>query len=125
MHLIHPQNETVCQNLRNSSLHLQPYYPQANHQAKRTVHTIKNLLQNAKDPYMALLSCRATPMQWCNLSPAELLQGCRIRTDVPSQETLLFLSGLTPTSSKNFMKNTNLVRVNITTSDTMFVLFLH
>jgi len=36
---------------------------------------------------MALLSYRATPMQWCNLSPAELLQGCRIRTDTPQPKS--------------------------------------
>jgi len=26
---------------------------------------------------------RATPLPWCGLSPAELLMGCRIRTDAP------------------------------------------
>ena len=64
-----------------------PYYPQANGQAKCTVCTIKNLLQNVKDPYMALLSYHATPLQWCNLSPAELLQGSKIRTDVPQPKS--------------------------------------
>jgi len=64
-----------------------PYYPQANGQAERTVRTIKNLLQNANDPFMALLSYRATPMQWCSLSPAELLQGRKIRTDVPQPKS--------------------------------------
>ena len=32
---------------------------------------------------MALLSYRATPLPWCGLSPAELLMGRKIRTDVP------------------------------------------
>ena len=63
------------------------YYPQENGQAERTVCTVKNLLQNAKDPYMALLSYHATPTQWCNLSPAELLQGRRIRADVPQPKS--------------------------------------
>ena len=31
-----------------------PYYPQANGQAERTVRTIKNLLQNAKDTYFVI-----------------------------------------------------------------------
>ena len=57
-----------------------PYYPQANGQAEQTVHTIKNPLQNANDPFMVLLSYRATPLQWCNL---KLLQGCKKRTDGP------------------------------------------
>jgi len=33
---------------------------------------------------MALLSYRATPLQWCNLSP---LQGHKIRTDVPQPKS--------------------------------------
>ena len=64
-----------------------PYYPRANGQAERTVHTVKSLLKNAKDPYMALLSYRATPLAWCGLSPAELLLGCKIRTDVPQPKS--------------------------------------
>ena len=35
------------------------------------------------DVYLALLSYNATPLPWCDLSPAELLMGCVIRTDVP------------------------------------------
>ena len=57
-----------------------PHYPQANGLAERTVKTVKNLLENASDPYKAFLSCRAAPLLWCALSPAELL---RIWTDVP------------------------------------------
>ena len=32
---------------------------------------------------MALLSYRATPLPWCGLSPAKLLMGQTLRTDIP------------------------------------------
>ena len=64
-----------------------PHYPQANGLAERTVKTVKNLLEHSSDPYMALLSYRATPIPWCALSPVELLMGRRIRTDVPQVTT--------------------------------------
>ena len=41
------------------------------------VKTAKRLLEKSPDPYMALL------LPWCGLSPAELLMGRRIGTDVP------------------------------------------
>ena len=60
-----------------------PLFPQSNGQLERTVQTAKRLLKNAKDPYMALLTYRSTPLAWCNLSPAELLMGQRLRTTLP------------------------------------------
>ena len=60
-----------------------PHYPQANGLVEKTVKTVKNLLENASDPCKALLSYRATPLPWCALSPAKLLMGRRIWTDVP------------------------------------------
>ena len=63
---------------------------QSNGMAERTVKTVKSLLENAQDPHMALMSYRSTPLSWCNLSPAELLMGHKIRTDVP-QITKLFI----------------------------------
>ena len=60
-----------------------PHYPQSNGLAERTVKTVKYLLENSQDFHLALLTYRATPMPWCGLSPAELLMGRRIRTDVP------------------------------------------
>ena len=60
-----------------------PHYPQSNGHVERAVKTVKQLLNQSTDPYMAMLSYRSTPLPWCGLSPAELLMGRRIRTDVP------------------------------------------
>ena len=64
-----------------------PHYPQSNGLAERTVKTIKSLFANSPDPHMALMSYRATPLQFCNLSPAELSISRQIRTDVPQLKT--------------------------------------
>lgn len=54
------------------------YSPQSNGQAERTVQTIKKLLKESSDPYMALLTYQVTPLPWCNLTPLELLMGGRL-----------------------------------------------
>jgi len=54
-----------------------PHYHQSNGQAERAVKTVKSLLKNTSDPYLA------TPLPWCGLSPAELSIGRVVRTDVP------------------------------------------
>ena len=60
-----------------------PHFPQSNGMAERGVKTVKALLLQSSDPFTALLSYRATPLPWCNISPAELLMGRRLRTSVP------------------------------------------
>ena len=67
-----------------------PHYPQSNRQAERVVRTVKGLLQQSTDPYMALLSYQTIPLPFCVLCPAELLMGCYICTDIP-QPTKLFI----------------------------------
>ena len=63
-----------------------PLYPQSNGKAEKGVHILKQLLKKAadsdSDPYLALLSYRATPLE-CGLSPAELLMNRKLRTTLP------------------------------------------
>ena len=59
------------------------YYQQSNGLAERMVQTMKCLIGKAPDPYLALLAYRSTPLPWCGLSPAQLLMGRPLRTDVP------------------------------------------
>ena len=66
-----------------------PLFPQSNGQAERMVQIIKKLFRKSEDIYQGLLSYRSTPLPWCNLSPAELLMGHRLRTLLPSTDKQL------------------------------------
>uniref|UniRef100_A0A3B4CX82 Integrase catalytic domain-containing protein n=1 Tax=Pygocentrus nattereri TaxID=42514 RepID=A0A3B4CX82_PYGNA len=61
--------------------------PQSNGKAEKGVHILTQLLKKASDsnsdPYLALLSYRASPLE-CRLSPAELLMKRKLRTKLPS-----------------------------------------
>ena len=59
-----------------------PYHPQGNGERELAVGTVKSLLKKEKDPYLAILSHRSTPLQ-NGCSPAELLMSQKLRTDVP------------------------------------------
>uniref|UniRef100_A0A673AT44 Integrase catalytic domain-containing protein n=1 Tax=Sphaeramia orbicularis TaxID=375764 RepID=A0A673AT44_9TELE len=63
-----------------------PLYPQSNVKAEKGVHIVKRLLKKARDskadPYLALLSYRASPLEH-GKSPAELLMGRQLRTTLP------------------------------------------
>ncbi|XP_064648773.1 uncharacterized protein K02A2.6-like [Lineus longissimus] len=64
-----------------------PHYPRSNSLAEITVQTVKNLLKKAKeavqDPYLALLTYRDTPRSNDFESPAQLLLGRRLRSQIP------------------------------------------
>ena len=66
-----------------SSMYQQSPLSHKHGQAERSVQTVKRLLSNSHDPFLALLSYRATPLPWSGKSPAELLMGRRLSSNLP------------------------------------------
>ena len=59
-----------------------PRYPASNGEAERAVRTFKELVKKNKNPDLALLVHRSTPLA-NGLSPSELLMGRKLRTPLP------------------------------------------
>lgn len=74
--------------------HSSPAFPQSNGLAERTIQSVKNMLkatsQTGIDPHLALLHLRNTPITGLKYSPAQLLMGRVLRSDLPvSKKRLL------------------------------------
>lgn len=65
-----------------------PRYPQSNGFVESAVKTIKLRLKKSEDPYLALMTYRATPLE-NGSSPAELLFNRRIQTTLPIAKSQL------------------------------------
>nr|XP_042908526.1 uncharacterized protein K02A2.6-like [Parasteatoda tepidariorum] len=65
-----------------------PRYPQSNGFVEAAVKIIKLRFKKSKDPYLALLSYRTTPLK-NGYSPAELLMGRRLQSTLPLAISLL------------------------------------
>jgi hypothetical protein len=65
-----------------------PRFAQSNGASERAVQTAKNILRKAEDPQLALLSYRTTPII-NGYSPAQLLMGRQLRSNVPTFRSIL------------------------------------
>ena len=79
----------ICREVPVQACHEQPHFPASNGQVERAVQTVKMLLKNSEDPFLTLLSYRATPLPWCGRSPAELLMGRKICSTLPMPTSTL------------------------------------
>ena len=70
-----------------------PTYAQSNGQAERFVQTLKGLLKKAdeegRDPYIALLEYRNTPISALQYTPSQMLMISLLRSKLPTKQSLL------------------------------------
>ena len=59
-----------------------PRFAQSNGEVERCVQTVKNLISKSKDPYLALLAYRTTPLA-NGEAPCQLLMGRMLRSTIP------------------------------------------
>ncbi|XP_060083508.1 uncharacterized protein K02A2.6-like [Ylistrum balloti] len=76
-----------------------PRYAQSNGEAERAVQTVKRLLAESKDPYLALLSYRTTPLE-TGQCPAELLMERKLRSTLVTHPSLYKLQWRSDTFRK-------------------------
>ena len=80
-----------------------PHYAKANSKAQSLVKTVKQLFKKAerdgKDPWLAFLDYRSTPIRGLGASPAQRLISRRART-LPPTKTSLTLSEIIPDSTE-------------------------
>ena len=99
--------ELVCDNVPFSSYEFREYakkwgfvvttssptYPQSNGLSERMVQTMKSLIRKAemdgRDPYLALLEYRNSPVAGMPFSPAQMLMSRLLRSKIPSASKLL------------------------------------
>ena len=69
-----------------------PHFPSSNGLVEKAVQTVKNIIsksiESGTDPYLGLLAYRSTPLD-NHKSPAELLMGRTLKTDLPVVENQL------------------------------------
>ena len=72
-----------------------PNFPQSNGQAERVVQNLKNILKKCdyegRDPYLALLEYRNTPITGIDYSPAQMSMSRMLRSKLPARSSLLLL----------------------------------
>ena len=69
-----------------------PKYAQSNGKVENAVSTAKAIINKAKDPYIALMEYRASPVTGLDKSPAELMFNRNIRTKLPCTSDKLSVS---------------------------------
>ena len=78
-----------------------PGHSSGNGLAERSVKTVKALLHGSKDPYIALLNYRATPLA-NGYSPSELLMNRKLRTKLPVMPITLHSTVPNPNDLKEY-----------------------